>query len=94
MNVPVIGNGTTLGLTNGSLNVGLQGYVSSTIAFLTNNTSLYGTSIGTSVGSGGPVTNSVGITTDPTKSGIIAKFSGLTLGTVNSKKLGNFYIRY
>ena len=36
----------------------------------------------------------IGITADPAKSGLIAKFSGLTLGTVPSKKLGSFYIRY
>ena len=36
----------------------------------------------------------IGVTTDPNKSGLITKFSGLTLGTVPSKKLGNFYIRY
>ena len=36
----------------------------------------------------------IGITTDPAKSGLITKFSGLTLGTVNSEKLGSFYIRY
>lgn len=36
----------------------------------------------------------VSVTPDPTKSGLITKFSGLTLGTVPSEKLGNFYIHY
>ena len=38
--------------------------------------------------------HSVGITSDSTKSGLITKFSGLTLGTVPSETLGSFYIRY
>lgn len=56
---------------------------------------LYGSTIGTQY-SGSEPTNglSMGVTSDPAKSGLIAKFSGLTLGTVPSKKLGNFYIRY
>lgn len=57
----------------------------------------YGKPIPTSGLSGGvyPDANkAVGVTTDPAKSGIITKFSGLTLGTVPSEKLGSFYIRY
>ena len=41
-----------------------------------------------------PMYTSLGVTQDPTKSGLIATFSGLTIGTVASEKLGNFYIRY
>ena len=57
----------------------------------------YGTSTGT-VFADTAVSTYVGITaglsSDPSKSGLIASFSGLTLGTIPSEKLGNFYIRY
>lgn len=57
----------------------------------------YGKPVGSDSSSSTPGINnnkSIGLVTDPTKSGLIATFSGLTLGTVASKRLGNFYIRY
>lgn len=36
----------------------------------------------------------VGVTSNPSYSGLVAKLSGVALGTVASKKLGNFYIKY
>ena len=86
----------TLGLTVGStLTYGLatDGRPNRLSAY----TTAYGKPIPTSGLSGGeyPDANkAVGVITDPTKSGLIAKFSGLTLGTVPSEKLGSFYIRY
>lgn len=55
----------------------------------------YGKNIGI-VGSTSYITRgtTIGVTADPAYSGLITKFSGLTLGTIPSKKLGNFYIRY
>ena len=69
----VIGNGMTLGLTNGASNAGLGVSGSSLI----NDVSIYGNNTATSGSrtdngfAGGSI---VGITTDPTKSGVIADF--------------------
>lgn len=78
--VPVRGNGITLGLTNGS---GLYGL--SEVAANVQSISAYGSNYGTSVGhsSGGTGTfpgtsgRAFGVTTDATKSGIIAVTSSL-----------------
>ena len=95
-NAPVVGNGLALGLTDGTKNYGLSNY-SGTANHATYYTNAYGESVTVS---GGSLKNQpgnhpiLGVTTDPTKSGIIATFSGLTLGTIPSEKLGDFYIRY
>lgn len=83
----------TLGLTDGKTNFGLSGQFSSlgTAGF----TSLYGKNVGYSSLSGTPTLNvSAGLTTTASKSGLITSFSGITLGTIPSEKLGDFYIRY
>lgn len=83
----------TLGLTDGISNYGILGRTD--MYGLQSRTDCYGQNIGygqTSVSDSAYKT--LGVTTDPTKSGLITKFSGLTLGTVPSEKLGNFYIRY
>lgn len=73
---PVVGNGMTLGLTNGNTNYGLSGWAGDTFSQVMPN--LYGTTIG-SVGSGSSNQSlSLGITTDSTKSGIIADISNIT----------------
>lgn len=72
--VPVIGNGMTIGLTNGTTDYGLVGsgsqFCGSGIA--------YGSSVGVSSGSHDALGNNLGfgLTTDLTKSGIIADTSG------------------
>ena len=72
--IPVVGNGMTLGMTNGTNNFG---------TFLANSYGMYGDSnaYGKNVGSGASEsrleTKTVGITTDPTKSGIIADTSNV-----------------
>ena len=79
--VPVIGNGIAVGLTNGTNDQGLYQSVNpSGGVYLSANA--YGSSVGTnSTVTGGISSNaSVGITTDPTKSGIIAD-------TTSSKKV-------
>lgn len=75
---PVVGNGMTLGLTNGS-KVGAI-YENASNAFSSND-NLYGATVGTSFsGTAGYFDNStgIGITTDSTKSGIITDLSNIT----------------
>jgi len=69
----VKGNGMTLGLTNGTTNAGAF-YGTTAIA---GNDNIYGTSIGTSQGTSNwpPTNKTIGITTDPTKSGIESEIS-------------------
>lgn len=75
---PVVGNGITLGLTNGTFNAGLQGRGESN-ALLWVKPELYGTSVGTTGGTGNSFNpQSLGVTTDPTKSGLIAQLSNIT----------------
>lgn len=89
-NAPVVGNGMTIGYTNGVSNVGLVGATNGTGY----RASAFNKIVSTTISSGANIEGDFGLTTNPTKSGLIAKFSGLTLGTVPSEKLGNFYIRY
>ena len=71
----VKGNGMTLGLTNGSEYGGLRLGTTNNTALI--DTSLYGTQVGTSESTSSSLTRdiSIGVTTDPTKSGIIAEQS-------------------
>ena len=76
---PVIGNGMTLGLTNGNSLLGVNaGSTGNRVAIFNNNT--YGTPIGTvnSNYSSQTPDSSVGITTDGSKSGIIADLANIT----------------
>ena len=41
-----------------------------------------------------PTSGNYGVVTSTTKSGLIAKLSGVALGTIPSEKLGNFCIKY
>ena len=68
--LPVVGNGMTLGITNGSGTAGFYHYQANT-AFVNVETSRYGTPVGGSVGDkAGTLYGGLGVTTDPTKSGI------------------------
>lgn len=69
--VPVVGNGMTLGLDTGHGLVGL-GIAESNIDIVAT-TANYGTAIGTSNGTGTTGRYTVGVTSDPEKSGIVAK---------------------
>lgn len=74
----IVGNGMTLGLTNGTENGGLAGYSNgSTNANITYK-DVYGVTVGNAA-TGTSVTASLGVTTDPTKSGIELSDSGLYL---------------
>ena len=72
----VVGNGMTLGLTNGTQLGGLQEENDNTIRVRKN---AYGKPIGTSWQEGDMYDMTLGITTDPTKSGIQTSDSGLYL---------------
>lgn len=83
-NIAVMGNGVTLGLTNGQDNYGIT-YRSQTDS-LSPRSSLYGLNVG-STNTAGTSSQfiSFGITTDSSKSGIV--------GTLTSKAI-NYYIKY
>ena len=75
---PVVGNGTTLGFTDGTTNVGV-GFNTST-DYLYSRSGAYGLPVGSSMGSSSSIGNSktVGLTTDSEKSGLIAQLSNIT----------------
>ena len=78
---PVIGTGMTLGLTDGSNNAGL--YSNSDTVNLNAKRSSYGKNVGTSDSTTTGLTTSIGVTTDKTKSGLIASLSDAQAATVN-----------
>lgn len=67
----VVGNGMTLGLTNGSIDFALsQGAQSSQFMFVTN---AYGEPVGTgTTNAAASPDKAIGVTTDPEKSGVVA----------------------
>lgn len=75
---PVIGNGMILGLTNGNINTGLR---SGTSAVVCNN-ALYGTSLPNSDAATSSTLGGLGVSTDPSKSGLIADLSTATGFTI------------
>lgn len=81
---PVKGTGKTLGLTNGTNNVGLSAYGSSTANKDLFNPNAYDVSTGSSGASGSGVNGVFGVTTDAKKSGLIADLSEATSATINS----------
>lgn len=82
LTAPVIGNGMTLGLSDGVSNGGLISISNSLVA----RSDVYGTNVGTVSSSGVIIGNdsSIGLTTDSTKSGLIADLSQATAATINS----------
>lgn len=75
----VVGNGMTLGITDGTNNFGVNGRdVSASV--LSGSTNTYGTNTGTN-GGGSYISSlkSIGVTTDPEKSGIIANLPTITV---------------
>ena len=72
--LPVVGNGMSLGLYNGSQYAGLSAIseVSGQARVLIGDITNYGKPLGSNTGAGFGNTSSIGITTDPTKSGIVA----------------------
>ena len=78
--IAVKGNGYAVGLTNGSTNYGLEcDYTSNIGMFLQGATGAYNKAVGTARSSTSSDSKVIGITTDATKSGIVADTSSLTL---------------
>lgn len=71
---PVIGNGITLGLTDGNSNYGLTNPVGADLRAYTGS---YGANVSTTPSGGTYSAGNFGVTTDPTKSGMIADLSGV-----------------
>lgn len=71
-NAPVIGNGMTLGLTDGTDNYGLQG---SSVDGLSTGKGAYGTAVGTAISAINAPNKNLGVTTDGSKSGMVADLS-------------------
>lgn len=79
---PVAGNGLTLGLTDGT---GTGGLIDSVSLGLSNAQDVYGKSAGsTPTGLTFATGTSVGVTTDPAKSGLVADLSSASAATINS----------
>ena len=80
-NAPVVGNGMTLGLTDGTNNAGLTSFNVQYGQYEGVNKNAYGTNVGTTGMSGSAqlaLNTTQGITTDPTKSGMITDLSETT----------------
>lgn len=76
---PVVGNGLSLGMTNGTGNVALSGTNSSNVGNYTNG---YGKAVGTTIDGTSGVLYSLGVTQDAEKSGLIADISQASAVTV------------
>lgn len=72
--VPVKGNGMTLGLTNGTNNYGFIGYGGGAYGII----SQYGEAVKTGTTTGSNMNGNIGLTTDSSKSGVIADLSNIT----------------
>lgn len=82
---PVIGNGMTLGLTDGTNTGGLAGGSNGLLSIQGPN---YSDPIGTSYKSGSVgLSKTVSITTDPTKSGLVADLSAAVSATISAMRL-------
>lgn len=91
MNVPVIGNGMTIGYTNGVKNVGLLGATNGTGYRV----SVYNKKVSTTITGGeANIAGLFGLTTEPGKSGIIVNLDNVEVGTISSLKLGNYILKY
>ena len=77
-NAPVVGNGMSLGFTNGTDNYGVQNWNVTQLNGSPFSTTTYGTNNGTAGNASFANNTSMGITTDPTKSGMIADLSETT----------------
>lgn len=79
---PVYGTGMALGLTDNVASVGLA---SNAAGVWTGGTTNYGGAIGAVTAGVGPTVNTAyGVTTDPTKSGLVADLSTATAATINA----------
>lgn len=79
--VPVIGNEIAIGLTDGTTNYGLYQGSNSLAAKDT----MYGTSVGISNTAASSISKTMGLTTDGSKSGIVADLSNVSTTTLTVK---------
>ncbi len=91
---PVVGNGMALGLTDGTNDRGLTSWVNNNTQLLSGLTTSYGENVGTTTGQNTQTSGylATGITTDPTKSGIVADLSSTKYKEVQNKKYLYFYV--
>ena len=84
-NAPVVGNGLAIGLTNGTTNVSM--FAGS--GGLNQAAQGYGSNVGTTISnfSGMSFNNSIGLTGDGSKSGIVADLSAVNAATINSLRM-------
>lgn len=81
---PVVGNGLTLGLTNGTTNTGLQGSAYANNYSFGGVVGSYGAPVGSNTAASTTIIqSSLGVTTDPAKSGLVADLSSASAATVN-----------
>ena len=80
----------TLGLTNGTTNVGLtsSGFSASY------SSEGFGKQVGTATPNGTTMSGSVGVIADLAKSGLKASLSDTNIGEVNVLKLGKYILKY
>lgn len=76
-NAPVVGNGMTLGLIDGTTNYGLV-QSGGNVNRLDTDTAGYGVNVGSSFNGSSSSSKTIGVTTDSTKSGIIADLASIT----------------
>lgn len=80
-NAPVYGNGKTLGLTNGPINVGLSSAASGAFVGFQND---YNTNVNSaSAGGAQPLPVTLGVVASPYESGMYADLSAVTAATIN-----------
>lgn len=84
---PVVGTGMAIGLTNGTDNAGLYANNSAFPNPLIAKQDIYGANIGTAGNVNKGITLATGLTTDSSKSGMIADLTAATAATVNALRL-------
>ena len=87
---PVIGNGKSLGFdtgVTGYLHVGIRAGDGGQSSVFVNATDAYGKNVGTTASSGIATGKVCGVTTDATKSGLIADLTNATAATINALRL-------
>ncbi len=86
--VPVIGNGKTIGLTNGTDDLGTMQINSNGQAYIGTNKNAYGGHIGeTYIGTSGTGNLGLGLTENPVNSGMIADITNVIAATVNALRI-------
>lgn len=83
-------------MTDGRNNLGMYSLGANVYGSFTAGANIFGGNVGTSVWSPNRPTFDVliGVTPDPTKSGIVASLSGISVGEINSLKLGKYILKY